>query len=141
MATAMRVEAAVPGRRKAGTAEHPVEIDLDPGPVTVRALIEAVVRAEVAAFRQRAEEQTFVRLLTEASLAEGLASGAVHSGDREETGPVDEDAAVVAALLAHRDGVYEVFVDDQPAYDLDGVVTLGDDTRLLFLRLVPLVGG
>jgi hypothetical protein len=141
MATAMRVEAAVPGRRKAGTAEHPVEIDLDPGPVTVRALVEAVVRAEVAANRERADEQTLVRLLTEASVADGPDAGAVRSGDREVVGDVDGDAAVAAVLLAHPDGVYEIFIDDRPAYDLDGVVTLGADTRLLFVRLVPPADG
>lgn len=36
MATAVRVEAAVPGRRIAGTAEHPVDLDLPLGPVTLR---------------------------------------------------------------------------------------------------------
>jgi hypothetical protein len=141
MATALRVEAAVPGRKRAGTREHPVEIALDTGPVPLRQLIDAVVRAEVAAFRRRAEEQTFVRVLTEQALAEGVAAGAVRSGDREVAADVDDDEAVAAALVAFQDGIYQVIVDDEPMDDLDATIALGSGTRLLFLRLVPLAGG
>jgi hypothetical protein len=141
MATALRVEAAVPGRKRAGTAEHPVEIGLDAGQVRLRDLIDAVVRAEVAAFRRRAEEQTFVRVLTEQALADGLAAGTVLSGARDVPTDVDVDEAVSAALNAFEDGLYEVIVDDEPVDDLDAAVNLASDTRLLFLRLVPLAGG
>lgn len=142
MATAVRVEAAVVGRKAAGTAEHPVDVDVAVGPVLLRTLVEAVVRAEVKGFRARAEERTFLRVLTEESLAEGLAVGAVRSGDQaEETNEVDPDAAVATALLAHGDGLYRVLVDDEPVDDLDAVVEVRTDTRLLFLRLVALAGG
>ena len=75
MATAFKVEAAVPGRKRAGTAEHPLELDLPVDrAVPLRAVVEAVVRAEVDAFRRRAEEQRFVRVLTDRALAGGLPS-------------------------------------------------------------------
>ncbi|MEA2972924.1 MAG: hypothetical protein QOG82_1382 [Actinomycetota bacterium] len=152
MATAVRVEAAVAGRRRAGTAEHALDLDLAAHPVPLRTLIEAVVRAEVAAFRQRAEDQRFVRVLTERSLAEGVERGVVRSGglldDTEAAtataaaaGDVDADQAVAAALLAHQDGLYQVIVDDEPVGDLDAPVDLRADSRLLFLRLVALAGG
>lgn len=153
MATAVRVEAAVAGRRRAGTAEHALDLDLAAHPVPLRTLIEAVVRAEVAAFRQRAEDQRFVRVLTERSLAEGVERGVVRSGglldDTEAAtataaaaaGDVDADQAVAAALLAHQDGLYQVIIDDEPVGDLDAPVDLRADSRLLFLRLVALAGG
>ncbi|MEA2704037.1 MAG: hypothetical protein QOD63_1982, partial [Actinomycetota bacterium] len=48
MATALRVEAAVAGRRRAGTAEHTLELDLPVNvAMTLRAVVDAVVRAEV----------------------------------------------------------------------------------------------
>ena len=140
MATALRVEAAVPGRRRAGTAEHALDVELA-GPVPLGALIDAVVRSEVAAFRRRAEEQAFLRVLTDTSLAEGLAAGAVRAGDRHPPADVDEDTAVDAALLAFGDGLYEVIVDGVRLSDLDDVVALTADTHLLFLRLVALSGG
>ena len=141
MLTAVRVEAAVPGRKSAGTAEHPVELDLPAEPITLRRLIEAVVRAEVTAFQARAEQRSFVRVLTEKSLAEGVESGAVRSGGGEAATDVDADEAVAVALLAQEDGLYQVVIDDEPADDLDQFVDVRVDTRLLFLRLVPLAGG
>ena len=142
MATALRIEAAVAGRRRAGTAEHIVALDLPAGePVPLRTLIEVVVRAEVAAFRERAEEQRFVRVLTERALADGSALGVVRSGASEAATEVDVDEAVTAALLAHEDGLYKVIVDDEPIDALDAPVDLRPDSRLLFLRLVALAGG
>jgi hypothetical protein len=105
LATAVRVEAAVPGRRRAGTAEHPVDLDVAAGPVTLRRLIDAVVRSEVKAFRERAERRAFLRVLTEESLAEGLAAGAVRNGGVEPQADVDPDEAVATALSAHTDGL------------------------------------
>ena len=141
MATAVRVEAAVPGRMRAGTAEHPLDLDVPAGPLSLRALIESVVRAEVAAFRARALERSFVRVLTEKSLAEGIELGAVRSGGSESAAEVGPDEAVAAALLAHEDGIYQVLIDDEPIDDLDETVELRANTRMLFLRLVPLAGG
>lgn len=142
MATALRIEAAVAGRRRAGTAEHTLALDLGPPtPIPLRALIEAVVRAEVAAFRERAEEQRFVRVLTERAVAEGAERGVIRSGGTEAATEVDTGEAVAAALLAFEDGLYKVILDDDPVDDLDAAVELRPDSKLLFLRLVALAGG
>jgi hypothetical protein len=141
MATTVRVEAAVIGRRRAGTDEHPLEIDLVPGSITARDLIAAVVRAEVATYEARAEERTFVRVLTERALEDGVASGVVGSGGAEPAQQVDAPAAIDAALLAFEDGLFQLYVDDQPVVALGDEVVFGDRTRLMFLRLVALAGG
>lgn len=107
----------------------------------LRRLIEAVVRGEVRAFQERAERRAFLRVLTEESLAEGVAAGVVRSGGAESGVAVDAEAAVSTALLAHQDGLYRVLIDDEPVDDLDAVVDVGPGTRLLFLRLVALAGG
>jgi hypothetical protein len=141
MAQTVRVEAAVLGRRRAGTAEHPLEIDVAPGPIAARELIVAIVRAEVAAYEARAEERTFVRVLTEQAIDEGLTDGAVRSGGADPVGPVDVGAAGDAALLAFDDGLYHCYVDDEQVESLDDPVALTESTRVLFLRLVALAGG
>jgi hypothetical protein len=142
MATAFKVEAAVPGRKRAGTSEHPLDLDLPVDrPVPLRAVVEAVVRAEVDAFRRRSEEQRFVHVLTERALADGLAAGVVRSGGSEAATDVDPDQAVATALLAYEDGLYKVIVDDEPVDSLDAPVQLHAGSRLLFLRLVALAGG
>jgi len=148
MTTAVRVAATVPGAPRAGTVEHPVALDLPDGPVPLRRLLESVVRAEVRAFQERAEQRAFVRVLTERSLAEGVGRGAVRPGDGQagQAGPVPEpgvqpDEAVATALLAFADGLYHVFADERQVEDLDQMVDVRPELRLLFLRLVPLAGG
>ena len=107
----------------------------------LRTLIDAVVRAEVRSFQQRAEESSFIRVLTERALQDGLQTGAIRSGDAEASTAVEVDEAVATALAAHEDGLFQVLVDDEPVDDLDAMVAVGPATRLLFLRLVPLAGG
>jgi hypothetical protein len=108
----------------------------------LRQLISAIVQAEVAAFLERSERNAFVRVLTQESLAEGLQGGAVRNGARDDAPPVpDVDDSVSAALLAFEDGLYQVYVDDEPVEELDDAVALRPNSRLLFVRLVALSGG
>ena len=140
--TAIRVEAAVPGRRRAGTAEHPLALPIpEGGTIVLRDFIDAVVRAEIASFHARAGVNSVLRVLTERQIAEGLETGAIRSGDSEAATDVDDDAAVATALLAFEDGLYSVLVDDEPIESLEAAITVRPDMRLLFLRLVALAGG
>jgi 3,4-dihydroxy-2-butanone 4-phosphate synthase len=54
---------------------------------------------------------------------------------------VDIEGAVQAALQAFKDGFYLVFIDDQQQEDLADLIDVGINSEMLFLRLVPLVGG
>jgi hypothetical protein len=139
--TLLHVEAAVAGRKRAGASDHQLQVPLEAGPTRLRDLIEAIVRAEVLAFTERAVDERLVRVLTEKEISEGLASGAVRSGGREVAADVDPDEAVATAQVAQQDGLYQAFVDDEPVDDLDTVVALRNGTRVMFLRLVPLAGG
>ena len=141
MAQSVRVEAAVLGRRRAGTAEHPLEIEAPPGAITAGELIVAIVRAEVAAYEARAEERTFVRVLTEQTVDDGFATGTIRSGGADPVGPVDVEAACDAALLACDDGLYQCYIDAEQIASLADAVALTESTRVLFLRLVALAGG
>jgi hypothetical protein len=135
--------------------EHDLLLELPPGPVSARRLIEAAVTAEVAAFQARAEEASLVRVLTEKSLLEDLARGAVRPGlpqDADggapapanvgsvEVSSVEVITAVRTALLAFEDGIFRVFVGDDELTG-DGDIEVADGAALLFLRLVPLAGG
>jgi hypothetical protein len=137
---AVRVRATVTGHRRRGVQEHEVELALPPGPATAGQIIEAAVRAEVAAFWARAEEASLVRVLTEKSLLDGVGRGAVRMGDGALAGPVDIRGAVEAAFGAFADGFFKVFVGD---HEVEGTVPvdLTDGASVLFLRLVPLAGG
>ena len=139
--TTLRVEAAVVGRKRAGAPDRALAVALSAGPTSLRDLIDAIVRAEVRAFIARAGDERLVRVLTEQALVEGLAEGSVRSGGRDVAADVDPDAAVRAAIEAQQDGLFQTIVDDEPVDRLDDVIQLRDGTRVMFLRLVPLVGG
>ena len=136
MTVAVRVRVTVTGHRRGRLPEHDLALALPPGPVTSRQIISAAVAAEVTAYQARTEEASFVRLLTERSLRDGLARGAV--GTATKPGPADVATATAAALQAYEDGIFRVFADDD---EVDGLVDLAEGSMLLFLRLVPLAGG
>jgi hypothetical protein len=142
MTVAVKVTATITGHRRRGVREHELTLELAPGEVQARRLIEAAVAAEVSAFQARAEENSFVRVLSADGLREDLARGAVRLGDPEEaeTKDVDVAAATEAALLAFDDGIFKVFVGEREV-EAGTPAWLEDGASVLFLRLVPLAGG
>src|SRR5438067_6409848 len=80
----------------------------DGGALTLRELIERVVRAEVDAFRQRWQAQRLVRALTAREIEAGVDKGKVDMGGRDARQQVDVDEAVGTALEAFEDGLYLV---------------------------------
>lgn len=138
MAVAVRVRAKVTGHRRRGEQERDLALALPPGPVTARQIVEAAVRAEVAAYQARAGDASLVRVLTDRALRADMDQGAVRMGDRDPAAPVDVRVAVEAALLAFDDGMFKVFVGDR---EIQGLVEVTDGAAVLFLRLVPLAGG
>lgn len=111
------------------------------GGLTLRELIDRIVRAEVAAFRERQEDRRIARALSAAAIAEGAARGKVDMGGRELDQEVDEDQAVGTALQAFADGIFLVAVDGREVRDLEESVYLKDDSRVTFIRLALLAGG
>ena len=146
MTVAVRVSATVTGHRRRGVREHDLVLDLPPGEVTARQLIEAAVAAEVEAYQVRTEEASLVRVLTQKALLADLERGAVRTGEAQEQQEqdavsVDVAGAVDAALLAFGDGLFKVFVGDRELTDDAAGLCVADGAALLFLRLVPLAGG
>jgi hypothetical protein len=112
-------------------------------PITLRDLITAIVLKEVEAFKQRQEQRRLEQIFTAEQIQQGAERGRINIGGREDFTPqeVDEQAAVGAALQAFEDGLYYVFLDDAQQESLDQQVFVGDDSRVLFVRLIALAGG
>lgn len=136
----MLVEVKVVGSRRAAVEPRMVD-DAPQGSVSLQQIIEHVVRDEVAAYNGREEDRRLVRALSRDDIAAGARGGKVDAGGRVTTGPADADAAVATAIEAFSDGLYFAFVDDQQVSELNDTVVIGADTRLRFVRLVPLAGG
>jgi hypothetical protein len=110
------------------------------GGITLRDLIARIVRSEVSAFEKREQARRLIRVLSDTEIADGAARGKVDAGGRAPSGPVDESAAVGAALQGFQDGLYLVILDGVEQRDLDAQVYLQPDSRLVFLRLTFLAG-
>jgi len=104
--------------------------------LTVRQLIEARVRHEVAAFNADQEERVFRGLVrpteTEAHL----------NGYRLKKGRhVDPDEQVTKALDAFGRNGFLLLVDDKQLEALTDEIVVTDATAVSFIKLIPLVGG
>lgn len=109
--------------------------------LTLRILLTQIVLAEVAAFHTRQEQRRLIQVLSRAQIEQKVLLGKVDMGGEELNQELDPQAAVASALQAFEDGIYFVFIDDVQQHKLDSKVIVNPDSQLMFLRLVPLVGG
>ena len=109
--------------------------------LTLRSLLTHLVHAEVSAFATRQSQRRLLRILSPEQIQLGLVQGKVESGGSELDQKVEMDNAVEVALQAFEDGLYFVFIDDEQIESLDAIAPLTPHSQMLFLRLVPLVGG
>lgn len=126
------------GRRAAFLEKRPVEIP--PETATLRALLTAIVRQEVTAFRKRQEAAALLPYLTQASLDDAATSGKVGFGVIYGEKTPDVQNAINAVMLAFEDGLFRVFLDDEPLTELDAPQVFPADATLTFLRLTFLAG-
>lgn len=115
--------------------------ELEAQEITLRSLLTHIVHAEVEAFRSRQSQRRLLNILSPEQIQIGLVQGKIESGGSELDQAVEVGEAVETALEAFTDGFYYVFLDEQQIEDLEAKVVLNQQSELLFLRLVPLVGG
>ena len=112
------------------------------GRLTLRDLIDRVVRSEVRAFSERQAERRIFRALTARQIAEQAEKGRVEMGGREIPElPVDEEEAVAVATQAFEDGIYLVLIDGDDQRELDREIYVKPDSQVAFVRLALLAGG
>lgn len=111
--------------------------------VSLRALLRHLVLLEVEAFQERQEERQLFRILTADQIAAGQARGRIDPEGKRDRGLADvrSEQAVETAVLAFEDGLFFVFIDDKQIEELEEPVHLGQNSRMLFVRLVALAGG
>jgi hypothetical protein len=116
-------------------------ISLSSPSLTLKELISRIVLEEIAAFRTRQEERRLVKVLSPEEIYQGVQRGKIDMGGREISQEIDTEAAIENAWQYFADGFYFVFVDDKQIETLDSPVSLNDNSEIVFLRLIPLVGG
>lgn len=112
------------------------------GGLTLRDLLDRVVRSEVQAFRERQSERQVFRTLTARQIEAGAESGKIEMGGSEvPLQEVDEDQAVAVACQAFEDGIFLVVIDGQEQREIDREIHVQPDSRVTFIRLTLLAGG
>jgi hypothetical protein len=101
--------------------------------VTVRELIRSRIYQEVTEYN--ASRARHVRGLVQPTEAERLLNG------NPRRRRLDWEQQYERALQAFRKNGFLILVNDRQLEDLDEQIELRSDTRISFLRLVPLVGG
>jgi len=109
--------------------------------LTLRRLIERIVRQEIAAFEQRQMDRQLIQCLTASQIDDAVERGKIHSGGSDLRQQVDLESAISAALQAFEDGIYLVVLDGTEQRELDRRIDLLPDSRLTFIRLSLLAGG
>ena len=118
---------------------------------SLRELVAALVRTEVAAFNARPVDMSaagtaeaapcaLLTALSPQQVEEGAAAGKVGFGLRRNPRDQDADAAVETALLAFEDGLFRVFCNDAELRELDAPLRLREGDALTFIRLTMLAG-
>ena len=141
MARTVIVEAKVLGQRRPVMPDWMLTLPSTAEPLTLRDIITAAVSAEAQAFQERQQERRLMRVLTSRQIAVGAAAGKVDPAQHDLKQDVDPEVAVRTAVQAFTDGLYFVFVDGKQQTALDAGVSLGQDSRVSFVRLVALAGG
>ncbi len=103
--------------------------------ISVRQLIEARVRQEVETFNSRQGE--FFNGLVQPTGAEQTLNGF----RLKEKRAIDAQEQCRKALEAFERNGFILLVDQRQAASLDEMIEVSPQTRVTFLRLVPLVGG
>ena len=121
-----------------GSLTNELTLDLLDETITVRELIRSRVYQEVQDYnlRQRQGDATYHGLVTPAG-AERALNGVRLRTAREIDWKQQFDKACEAFT---RNGFF-ILIDDRQAESLDQTITLRHDTKVSFVKLVPLVGG
>lgn len=91
----------------------------------------------------RVDARTLIRRRVEHELAGPATGGAAEAVPPRATAPLPDalERAVADAVAAFEANGFVMLVDDLQVESLDEAVDVTDDTVVMFLRLVPLVGG
>jgi hypothetical protein len=143
MSTKLTISGKVMGKTRPTFTDWELTLpqDIELADLSLRSLLTHLVFAEVSAFETRQSQRRLLRILSPEQIQLGVEQGKIESGGSELDQKVEADVAVEVALQAFEDGLYFVFIDDDQIETLDAKVMLKPTSQLLFLRLVPLVGG
>lgn len=109
-------------------------------PKNLEELLIGCVKNQVAAFNKKRMEVNVVGFLSPAEIQDQAQSGKVDFGDLANKDLADEQKAIDNVLLAFKDGLFVVFIDDDEVTDLKAPIALSNESVIAFIRMTFLVG-
>ena len=123
-----------------GDVYHELPLEFPSERITVRELIRERVYQEVQDFNRRDEEYVF-RGLVQPTDAEKVLNGNRTEYRLKKRREINWKQQFEKAVDAFDRNGFFVLVDNKQAASLDEQFTIGRDTEVSFVRLMPLVGG
>lgn len=117
------------------------EMILDIIPETLEGLIKEIVTKNVIEYNNKVQSKTIIEYLTDEDIRNRIKVGKVSFGEIYNEGEADLAKAIEVALLAHRDGIYRVFIGDEEVKELNESLNIKEGDILTFIRLTMLSGG
>ncbi len=109
-------------------------------PETLKALVMACVRHEVKKYNEKREGVSILPFLGPAEIEAQGQTGKIAFGDSPNNTLAVEKEAIENALIAFKDGLYLVFIDDEEITDLDAPIRLSEQSVVSFIRMTFLSG-
>ncbi len=103
-------------------------------------LIRVCVKKEVETFNQKTENKSLLQFLAPSEIKEQSEKGKIGFGELFNTEKANLDKSIETAFLAHKDGLFSVFVDDEEVSDLEQKITVDENTNITFIKLTFLTG-
>lgn len=124
------------GKKKVKIIDYVLEV----APRTLQQLIESCVANEVRRYNEKREEVQLASFLTPKNIQEQLETGKVGFGEIENKMLAIEEKAIENALLAFQDGLYVVFINEEPIEDLLDTISIQENSSIAFIRMTFLTG-
>ena len=128
------------GKKKAKLNQHPIELAKLNENAALSDFISILVEQQVAEFNARLEQPNLLPILNSVQIKEGLQKGKVDFGSKYNSEKEEVEKAQANALLAFEDGLFAVFVDDEPIDKLNQQTKIKAESVVTFIRLTFLSG-
>lgn len=126
------------GKRKPALAKQATELPETTG--TLRQLISNMVTLQIQALEdKKSQVEWLAYLMPEEIESQGVAGKVGFGAVNNEVIP-ELQQAIETAVLAHEDGLYKVFVNEEEVHQLDEPLTLREGDELVFIRFTMLAG-
>ncbi|MEJ4089195.1 hypothetical protein [Galbibacter orientalis] len=117
-----------------------VPFTLEESPKNLEALLIGCVKHQVEAFNAKLQEVNVIGFLSPAEIQEQAQKGKVDFGEITNTDLANLQKAIDNVLLAFKDGLFVVFIDNKEITDLKTPLKLTSKSIVTFIRMTFLVG-